>query len=250
MIDAIDISAITDTTYINRFGNKLRLLENIKRINIFIGENNSGKSRLLRSLIKNDYAYVLSEDFLSETREKDVISNIIKIKNNISIFNTYATQYKIILPSTIDELTYVEQYSKICECIESLNIDIDVLSSNAKYSYDNIMHYIKEVYNCISRQPNIGLMKPINKYDVTYIPVLRGVENFNVYYSLTQNKDLDSISMTAMQRLALDEYKSNAKHIYLNKVRKAYDFKDSKVIFTAEDLYDEITGKLLGGRKR
>lgn len=249
MIDMIDISAITDTTYINRFGNKLRLLENVKRINIFIGENNSGKSRMLRSLIKNDYAYVLSEDFLSETREKDIINNIIKIKNNVSIFNTYCTQYKIILPSTLDDLTFVEQYSKICECIESLNIDISIISPNAKNSYDNIMFYIKEVYNCVSRQSNTSLTKPVNKYDVTYIPILRGIESFNVYYSLTQNKDLDSISMTAIQRLALDEYKSNAKHIYLNKVKKAYDFKNSKVIFTAEDLYDEITGKLLGEEK-
>ena len=52
MIDGIDVSTIDDTNYINKYGNKLRILENVKRINVFIGENNSGKSRMLRNLIK------------------------------------------------------------------------------------------------------------------------------------------------------------------------------------------------------
>ena len=250
MIDAVDVSTIDDTNYINKHGNKLRLLENVKRINVFIGENNSGKSRMLRNLIKNDSMYILSNTFLSDSDKGNVKGKIKTTKRNIGFFNDYSPKVKISIPQNLEELSLVEQYISINECIEVLDINRDDLPSTAKSYFDNIHIYLKEVYDYLAKPKDYaGPKKSINKCDITYIPVLRGIENFNNYFVLTQSEALDSITMNENQRKALNEYKNNAKHLYLNKVRKAYDFKRSDVIFTAEDLYDEITEKLLGEEK-
>ena len=250
MIDCIDVSTIDDTNYINKYVNKLRMLENVKRINVFIGENNSGKSRMLRNLIKKDSMNILSNSFLTDNNKENGKGKIRVIKRAVDNFNNYSSKVKITLTQNLEELSLMEQYISINECIESLDVNSDDLSSTAKNYLESIQSYLRDIYGYLARaQDYAGPTKSVNKCDVTYIPVLRGIENFNQYFVLTKNKDLDSITMNEDQRKALNEYKSNAKHLYLNKVRKAYDFKNSDVIFTAEDLYDEITAKLLGEEK-
>lgn len=250
MIDGIDVSMIDDTNYINKYGNKLRILENVKRINVFIGENNSGKSRMLRNLIKKDSMNILSNSFLTDNNKENGKERIRSIKRIVDYFNNYSSNVKIILPQNLEELSLMEQYMSINECIESLEINSDDLSSTAKSYFESIQSYLRDIYGYLARaQDYAGPTKSVNKCDVIYIPVLRGIENFNQYFNLTKSKDLDSITMNEDQRKALNEYKSNAKHLYLNKVRKAYEFRNSDVIFTAEDLYDEITAKLLGEEK-
>ena len=101
------------------------------------------------------------------------------------------------------------------------------------------------MYEYISKNNNVYGSKKVNDFDIIYVPVLRGAENFDIYYQLNKNEDLDSIDMNEKQRRALDEYKSNAKHVYLNKVSKAYGI-NSKCIFTAENLFDDVKNKLLG----
>ena len=48
--------------------------------------------------------------------------------------------------------------------------------------------------------------------------------------------------MNEKQRIALNEYKLNAKHIYLNKVTRAYTINE-KYIFTGENLFDDVKNK-------
>lgn len=250
MIDGIDVSMIDDTNYINKYGNKLRILENVKRINVFIGENNSGKSRMLRNLIKKDSMNILSNSFLTDNNKENGKERIRSIQRTVGYFNNYSSNVKINLPQNLEELSLMEQYMSINECIESLEINSDDLSSTAKSYFESIQFYLRDIYGYLARaQDYAGPTKSVNKCDVIYIPVLRGIENFNQYFNLTKSKDLDSITMNEDQRKALNEYKSNAKHLYLNKVLKAYEFRNSDVIFTAEDLYDEITAKLLGEEK-
>lgn len=250
MIDGIDVSMIDDTNYINKYGNKLRILENVKRINVFIGENNSGKSRMLRNLIKEDSMNILSNSFLTDNNKESGKERIRSIQRTVGYFNNYSSNVNINLPQNLEELSLMEQYMSINECIESLEINSDDLSSTAKSYFKSIQSYLRDIYGYLARaQDYAGPTKSVNKCDVIYIPVLRGIENFNQYFNLTKSKDLDSITMNEDQRKALNEYKSNAKHLYLNKVRKAYEFINSDVIFTAEDLYDEITAKLLGEEK-
>ena len=250
MIDCIDVSTIDDTNYINKYVNKLRMLENVKRINVFIGENNSGKSRMLRNLIKKDSMNILSNSFLTDNNKENGKGKIRVIKRAVDNFNNYSSKVKITLTQNLEELSLMEQYISINECIESLDVNSDDLSSTAKNYLESIQSYLRDIYGYLARAQDYARpTKSVNKCDVIYIPVLRGIENFNQYFNLTKSKDLDSITMNEDQRKALNEYKSNAKHLYLNKVRKAYEFRNSDVIFTAEDLYDEITAKLLGEEK-
>ena len=250
MIDCIDVSTIDDTNYINKYVNKLRMLENVKRINVFIGENNSGKSRMLRNLIKKDSMNILSNSFLTDNNKENGKGKIRVIKRAVDNFNNYSSKVKITLTQNLEELSLMEQYISINECIESLDVNSDDLSSTAKNYLESIQSYLRDIYGYLARAQDYARpTKSVNKCDVIYIPVLRGIENFNQYFNLTKIKDLDSITMNEDQRKALNEYKSNAKHLYLNKVRKAYEFRNSDVIFTAEDLYDEITAKLLGEEK-
>lgn len=53
MIKSIELGMIS-SDYRNKYNKELLYLSNLSKINIFIGENNSGKSRLLRYIIKGN----------------------------------------------------------------------------------------------------------------------------------------------------------------------------------------------------
>ena len=53
MIKAVEITGV-ENIYKNKYDNDLKYLYSLNKVNIFIGENNSGKSRLLRYLITSD----------------------------------------------------------------------------------------------------------------------------------------------------------------------------------------------------
>ena len=246
MIEAIDINSIEDTIYLNAVYNKLRILQNVKKVNIFIGENNSGKSRMLRSLLKNDSLVVLSNSVLDDDRKKNINNYYNYLFSNIKTFNDYSRDIKIEMPD-LSDLNEVDRYVKAYNYIYSLEIDRDKLSSTARSSYDSILQYFKNIKDLLSKSTNgTSTTKILNKMDVTYIPILRGIECFDRCYSLTKSKELGTVAMTDSQREALDEYKMNAKHIYQNKIIKSYKITNKNTIFTAENLYDEITSKLLG----
>lgn len=79
MINAIDLNNEyeNENIYINSFGNSLMILPNVKNINIFIGENNSGKSRFIRSLVKRKSLIYLSDQCKSN---QDYLGYRIKLK--------------------------------------------------------------------------------------------------------------------------------------------------------------------------
>ena len=246
MIEAIDINSIEDTIYLNDEYNKLRILQNVKKVNIFIGENNSGKSRMLRSLLKNDSLVVLSNSVLDDERKKNINNYYNYLFSNIKTFNDYSRDIKIEMPE-LSDLNEVDRYVKAYNYIYSLEIEREKLSSTARSSYDSILQYFRNIKDLLSKSTNgTSTSKILNKMDVTYIPILRGIECFDRCYSLTKSKELGTVAMTDSQREALDEYKMNAKHIYQNKIIKSYKITNKNTIFTAENLYDEITSKLLG----
>ena len=121
MIDLIDFDEINNNNennkvieqYIAENDKEVKAITNLSKINIFVGENNSGKSRLLRELAKNSkFNYYELKDYdinyIKNSIEKnsyssDTIEKIIKkfYKNNIldnrnSIIN--------FILDTIDEL--------------------------------------------------------------------------------------------------------------------------------------------------
>lgn len=246
MIKAVEITGV-ENIYKNKYDNDLKYLYSLNKVNIFIGENNSGKSRLLRYLITSDKVVNISGPFSDEETK-----SFKKSKSNFLVsINKYnnISEKKIILPQNVIELDDANFYCEASDYINSLKINSsNILNPNVKEQYKSIKLYLDEMHNYIVKEKNFHINETLKSLDIIYIPILRGIELFNNYYELTHEKELDTIQMTASQRNAIEEYKLNSKHVYLNKVSKAYNI-NTKIIFTAEDLFDDIKDKLLGEEK-
>lgn len=246
MIKAVEITGV-ENIYKNKYDNDLKYLYSLNKVNIFIGENNSGKSRLLRYLITSDKVVNISGPFSDEETK-----SFKKSKSNFLVsINKYnnISEKKIILPQNVIELDDANFYCEASDYINSLKINSsNILNPNVKEQYKSIKLYLDEMHNYIVKEKNFHINETLKSLDIIYIPILRGIELFNNYYELTHEKELDTIQMTASQRNAIEEYKLKSKHVYLNKVSKAYNI-NTKIIFTAEDLFDDIKDKLLGEEK-
>lgn len=241
MINAIQIAGMTKEMYYDQNNNPLKYLSNINKINIFIGENNSGKSRMMRNLVSSDMAKILSNNNVDKARTKSYRNDILRYIERINEIDE-----NFICESNIKEKTDTDFFYEIKTKIDlykknnsAIQYPINNYVSNIESSLNSMLSELFKVSSSIS-QISITKQLPI------YIPILRGIENFNIYYDISRNRDiLNSISMNQSQRDALELYKDNANHIYSNKIQKAYGIR-SELIFTAENLYEDITNKLLG----
>jgi len=241
MLKAIEVSSMRDC-YRNAYDNEMIYIGNLNKINIFIGENNSGKSRMLRYIVNGTDTKALS-NIKSEENKKNYDDAKRRMLNSIKNFNQYDS-IKINIPEEYKKFDDCNYFVAISEYIESIKIDKNNLNPNQKSCFSNILLFLNEMYKYLSRKEGY-ISKRINEYDITYIPILRGAESFNIYYQLNNNEDLKSIALTDRQLKAMNEYKQNAKHMYSNKVNRAYAINE-KNIFTAEDLFDDVKNKLLG----
>lgn len=245
MIRAIEVGTISDS-YQNKYNDKMLYLNNLKKVNIFVGENNSGKSRLLRNIINGKEVKVFSEIENPDNKNSFDLSKR-NMLNNINEYNSYGVN-KILFPNYFNDLDDSNYYCEVSDFFQHMNYDTSNMNQNQKSYYSNAKGNLKNMYEFLSRKENTLSSKTINDYSVTYIPILRGIECFDNYYQLNKNDVFDSIMINENQRKSLEEYKSNAKHIYENKISEVYSM-DLRKIFTAENLFDEITKKLLGEEK-
>lgn len=149
----------------------------IKRLNLFIGKNNAGKSRFLRSLylsekmmkIFNYYNYPksffelsLTDEFLKKFEEEDFLSYAKDLDSSVVM-----KQFKEIRDKSREYMDYDEYFVEFSSNSASI-------FSYYKYE-DGSYIFPKEVelYDCISKQENQLFLE---KY---YIPVLRGLRGVN-----------------------------------------------------------------------
>ncbi|MBR2247934.1 MAG: ATP-binding protein [Clostridia bacterium] len=240
MINAVQIAGATDNIYYGINGMPIKYINHLNKVNVFIGENNSGKSKMMRLLVNSDMVKILSNDFVKDDTNdcrNSIINNLKLITNN--------TNYDFQIDNNND-MTNTDFYC----CIQE---KIDMFKNNYKSNNYPVSNYISHIDSQMNRlleilcrenknvrQTSISARNPI------YIPILRGIENFNIYFEINNNNDdLKSILMNQRQRDALEKYKTNVNQIYQNKIKKAYGIKE-QLIFTAENLYEDITNKLLG----
>lgn len=189
----------------------------LSKTNIFIGENNSGKSRFLRCLF-NDSFYSLDSQTVEEIfkyYEKELV--------NLKFFNGKTSLSKFLF------------------------IYNEVRNSNHRYGYNN--------YNFFSKLERLVLSNnPKNKF---YFPTVRGVKdyktildtklkNFLKSASSIQNRDAINhyISLLNLEKDGLqsfDIYREITKHEY-------FPQKDLNVI-TGGNLYGKIKSMLLGNEE-
>ena len=244
MINAINVAS-DSTKYINKYGKPLNYLSDIKRINIFIGENNSGKSRMLRSLVRDGFR-VMSNSFLDNVKIRELNTIRGEIGDYVFAFNRdNKNNIQIELPYDSNNLSAIDFYIQFYELFCPDEIELQNLNANCRSYISRIQRLLHDYEEKLYQKNNNFSTITINDYSPLYIPVLRGIENFDRYFHLNRTDKFNSITMDEEQRLAVNEYKENSKHLYLNKTLRAYSMHKENV-FTAEDLYDVIESKLLG----
>lgn len=212
-------------------------LRNLSKINIFIGENNSGKSRLLRTLISNELNFEPNNEEFS-----NINLGIPIFKKKIEIFFKFCDfEVNVIsgLETLLDELNGSEFLLEDQDFMEILR-NIERLLTG-RFSDHGNAGYIRTGQGTsqtisigdVARRLNDILYEAFNiKYEIKdsnlsysfkriYIPVLRGLrqlycEEKDVYNSVTRN----------------DYFNSTDKY--------------SEMIFTGLDAYEIIRDHLLG----
>ena len=204
----------------------------------------------MRYLIKLD-SQVLSNKNILDDKRNTVNNYRASIINNIERFNDVSknnSKIEIKILKNYETLNDTEFFVTINDEVEhKIKTPEELSNYGEKGHYNNIKTHLDYLFNALCRGNGYRDMQ-ISSFNPIYIPILRGIESFDLYYDLKKNFILDKINLTEEQRQAMDEYKENAKHIYINKIAKAYKI-PTKNIFTAEDLYDEVVSKLLGEEK-
>lgn len=209
-------------------GNKS--IQNLSKVNIFVGANNSGKSRMLRELFQEDMLKFVPADF-----KMDKVNNLIreykeKIINKLD--NRGILGYGNVNKAEIEQMEepeYIlanEDFLKyFYDNVEkSLNL---VGSQGITSSGMSIPHIDEARMNEDMKEVSLSIKERIEqvvgeykkyKFQKVYIPTLRGLRGFD-----------------------------NNENYYLNRTKKDYFLSKEEVeIFTGLDLYEEVKKLLLG----
>ena len=241
-----------ENEYFDNENRPLVALYDVDRFNIFVGENNSGKSRLVRMLFRSNTI------FITEKLNGNMVQHLNNVIQNVRDLIRTTKNEKIGFNLNEIEKAYAEKdfYSLFKNIhipmnkwrfLESENQDDDTRRklSAVDASMDNLcMCFEQRIGQTAGRNRTLGIYKG----NCFYIPVLRGIENFDSYFDKDSLKALDEARLTRSQWLALQEYAENSKRIYTEKICKTYSI-DERFVFTAENLYDEIKKKLLGSEE-
>lgn len=197
--------------------NSINPLGMLSKINIFIGENNSGKSRFLRSLFSTQY-YSLSKDG----------------------FESFYEAIKRKLPS--------DPYREYSSCIEALN-DFYKKIGKQKSIYSNVDNDFFENLKRVSVVVSDGA-----KY---YFPILRGFKDYKTIINNKLNAFLNSthsiqntdainhyISLLNLETKGLDDF-DIYREIIVHEYFKGKKSSDNNIL-TGGKLYHEIKSMLLG----
>ena len=190
---------------------------NLSKINIFIGENNSGKSRFLRELFASDFYYMSDQNFkvFFKTNKSRIFNNSYEIipQSNIEIFNKIYEKFSLgqIGFSNYGFFKQIQGNSKICNI--SNKFYIPILRGTKDYKtiiYNKLQNFLKDDATSIQNKDSI----------YHYISLLnlenKGLASFDIYSDIIKH-----------------EYFSNNKSINNN-------------IITGGELYQEIKSMLLG----
>lgn len=241
---------IPDNSYsfINNDDKKEQVLKNISKVNIFIGPNNAGKSRLLRKIISadsNEFNYHLS--YIS-TQEINICTK--KLKEDLLEFIEKKHMHQPKTTKILDEIQPIEFISSSMYLHSKLFLLKKELNSIAK-TYPKVMKIYDKAFSALGENFEEKLKPP--RFKKVYIPILRGLRPINLN---DKNKamiyDFDHKD-TYKLRTQVDYFEMNPKiaayggpvEVPLSNptnqpVSKPFE------IFTGIDLYEDIKKMMLG----
>lgn len=215
-------------------------IEFLSKINIFIGENNSGKSRLLRTLLSNELDYSPNSLFI-----KDYNEVIERLKSK---FEDYFER----------EGLSKDHFKGIFKIFDEMNT-IEFLNSSLNLSghFIHLMKVIKglESQGNISLQGNFGRGIPIPKIATDLMEIFKEEtnvfgENFEDYLKPSEFKKIYIPILRGLKPINHIDGIFQYEDVYQARIKEDY-FKDSKIpdefeIFTGIKSYEEIRKFLLG----
>jgi predicted ATP-dependent endonuclease of OLD family len=226
-------------------------LENLNRVNIFVGANNSGKSRFMRHMVKTNLSvYTLEEQKILEAFGKEFVENYQEIVSNNQIIHF----------SECDIL-----YEKIVSGKEAKNYwSMEALKLAAKMSSQphNVSFRItRKLPNSNSDTKNYppasiytAWLKSIRDKNPEYGSVRTDdaarMENFKNLFS--KKLYIPTIrSLRSFENLIKKDETKNGNDIFRKRIACEYfSEKDSVEIFTGLTLFEELTQMLLGSHSQ
>lgn len=204
-----------------------------QKINILIGENNSGKSFFLRNLFKYEPFNYLPNWGIQQINKKvsELKSLIQREISKHSILDINSVNKKISIIEEIEVLesnsSFINDFYNITVEISSLPLDRPQITANRSGRHlpdaekNDLLNKIKEIAEVKKKEIESFISEQIhsNKFTKIYIPTLRGLR------PLAENTD---------------NYRIRTKKDY------AIEEKDNFSIFTGLELYNQIKNQLLG----
>ena len=235
MIRAIDLSSISEIDDY-RIPRNDRMLYDIGKVNLFIGQNNSGKSRFLRRLASSSGLRFCREEEFHKKMESTVgrLDDIVKriLPGNLISFGTFSRttfqrdiNYQWL---TLGEESGSEKLIRILEQLKEANFK-DVRYEGAIRNPPNVVEgwnaQLKGLYDSFKLE-----FFPLEKYPKEsghriFVPVMRG------FRTLSETEDF-----------------------FETRNKKDYGFPDEKIkelkIFTGQKFYRDLTNLLLGSKEQ
>lgn len=223
---------LPEDRYINYkiHNNNEKKICNLSKINIFIGTNNSGKSRMLRSLFKEDNLVYVPANFNLLDLNKTIQSFKEELMNVLNRYNI--TGYGPLDKENIENLVDLQNINESDDFLsiayklikDAENINKNTSSRSNWLTYGSINNEeIQERLKEIASKYKSKFSKFFSSKDVdfkrVYIPTLRGLRGFD----------------------------ETNKNYYLNRTKKDYFPANNNLeIFTGLELYEEVKNLLLG----
>jgi len=201
-------------TFISENGSEENILKNLSKINIFIGENNSGKSRFMRSLIyksrnecmpefipnNNDFTIIKEgtsnlkkeiRDYIGEDSAIEFSAgnlNLRKFLSNIKEFDYIIPNFDYIKPLIALE-KFLDKLKKVDDRYLTIHMsERSVKEGTLRGFTSGLSKIFDESFNDLNKElKTVGMHYSLNKI---YIPILRGLRDINQGQDIYSNRTI------------------------------------------------------------
>ncbi|OMF75030.1 hypothetical protein BK143_01195 [Paenibacillus peoriae] len=230
-LKSIYLNDATQYKFIN--GNDDKELDNLSKINIFLGSNNSGKSQLMRKIVKEETLNFTPSNFelqdLSNFHD-DLFRSLERVFNDRSIKDYGGLKQRLInmkkyvfIPEGLD---FIEAYQEFISDLSNIKAGSSINSdySFTNFNFDSLDKQLKNTGNDYKEKLDRLTAGKMTHYDFKrlYIPTLRGL------------RTLVNTGNDVYSERTIKDYFPNFK---------------GDTFFTGLNLYEELKNLLLGGLK-
>ena len=235
---------LSEDTYLEYNNDEQKIIK-LEKTNIFIGKNNSGKSRLMRKILQSEFAvtYIVNDNTIIFKELKDLINNNVKNFNDY-VENEYKKTYlysenirERVFRNEKDEerlgificnLLYYDYYDQMYRKLQ----DKKIIKSS--YAFQQDRNYGSQI---ISRREKEKIFNLYNKI----IDQSKSVQPKTIYFpSILSLRKLDCSNPEQQS------YNTNMSNMFYNEYFKEIKNFDSNNIKTGQEIYIDMKNQLLG----